>query len=108
MNLLPLGRAGLTGVGALPQDTTVGIRPEDLVVMAHEPAAGGVALDLTVDAAEHVGAETFVYGHLESGGDVIVRVAGDTAPPLGSKIRAGAPREKLHLFGGDGRRLAES
>ncbi|MFZ5735160.1 MAG: sn-glycerol-3-phosphate import ATP-binding protein UgpC [Pseudomonadota bacterium] len=109
MNLLPLTRAGLIGgTGSLAPETTVGIRPEDLVVMAHEPADGGVALDLTVDAAEHVGAETFVYGHLDGGGDVIVRVAGDNAPPLGSKIRAGAPREKLHLFGGDGRRLPES
>ena len=62
-------------------------------------------LNLTVDAAEHVGAETYIYGGIDGGGDVIVRVMGDHSPPLGSTIRAAASRDRLHLFGGDGRRL---
>ncbi len=109
MNLLPLARSSMIGgTGSLKPDIVVGIRPEDFVIMAHEPPAGGIALELTVDAAEHVGAETFVYGSIDGGGDVIVRVLGDGAPPLGSKIHATAAREKLHLFDGKGRRLAES
>ena len=78
--------------------------------------AGGVALGLTVEAIEKVGAETFVYGTREREiqgvasnpgelppGEVIVRIPGAVAPAIGERIRAVAPREKLHLFSADGR-----
>jgi sn-glycerol 3-phosphate transport system ATP-binding protein len=39
-----------------------------------------------------------------SPGDVIVRIPGVEAPAIGAKIRAIAPREKLHLFSADGRK----
>jgi sn-glycerol 3-phosphate transport system ATP-binding protein len=96
----------------------LGIRPEDLAISA-EPPAGGIALELTVDAIERVGAETFVYGartrHDDKPavsrkpgelppGEVIVRVPGQIAPAIGARIVASAPREKLHLFSADGRR----
>jgi sn-glycerol 3-phosphate transport system ATP-binding protein len=121
MNLMPLrsddigsqlvGEAGARGEAGL-----LGIRPEDLEISG-ETAAGGIALDLTVEAIERVGAETFIYGtrrHLAQGvaanpgelppGEVIVRIPGSGAPPIGERIRAIAPRQKLHLFSANGRK----
>jgi sn-glycerol 3-phosphate transport system ATP-binding protein len=122
MNLMPLradeiksqfagdSRAAASAAGIL------GIRPEDFVI-SNETIAGGVALDLTVEAIERVGAETFIYGtrqHEIQGiaanpgelppGEVIVRIPGAIAPAIGERIRAIAPREKLHLFSADGRK----
>jgi sn-glycerol 3-phosphate transport system ATP-binding protein len=122
MNLMPLRpdeiklqfegerRAAASEAGIL------GIRPEDFVISSETPA-GGIALDLTVEALERVGAETFIYGtrqHQTQGvaanpgelppGEVIVRIPGAIAPAIGERIRAVAPREKLHLFSADGRK----
>ncbi len=94
----------------------LGIRPEDFVISS-DPIAGGIALDLTVEAIERVGAETFLYGtrrHEVQGvaanpgelppGEVIVRIPGAIAPAIGERIRAIAPQQKLHLFTADGRK----
>ena len=94
----------------------LGVRPEDLEIAAGEVPSGGLVLDLTVEAIERVGPETFVYGtrggdiHAVSAkpgelppGEVIVRVPGQIAPDIGARIRVVAPREKLHLFAADGR-----
>jgi sn-glycerol 3-phosphate transport system ATP-binding protein len=119
MNLMPLrsdeiksqldSRAG-TEAGIL------GIRPEDFQISS-DASPGGIALDLTVEAIERVGAESFIYGarqHQPQGvaanpgelppGEVIVRIPGAVAPAIGERIRAIAPREKLHLFSADGRK----
>src|SRR5215831_10458309 len=106
------GRAGEAGI--------VGIRPEDFVITEQTPA-GGIALGLTVEAIERVGAETFVYGARQQDqqriaanpgelppGEVIVRIPGADAPAIGQKIRVAAVREKLHLFSGDGRTRIEA
>jgi sn-glycerol 3-phosphate transport system ATP-binding protein len=115
MNLMPLRDAG--GFQAANGDGILGVRPEDLAISG-DAAAGGLALDLTVEAIERVGAETYVYGIRSLKGDVptvsakpgelppgevIVRVPGTSAPEIGQHIRATAPREKLHLFSPDGR-----
>jgi sn-glycerol 3-phosphate transport system ATP-binding protein len=98
----------------------LGIRPEDFVITDETPA-GGVALPLTVEAIERVGAETFVYGSREQEdqrvaatpgelppGEIIVRIPGTEAPAIGAKIRVAAVRAKLHLFSGDGRKRIEA
>src|SRR5882672_6101286 len=118
MNLMPLrsdeirsqlpGRANEAGI--------LGIRPEDFVI-SNDAIAGGVALGLTVEAIERVGAETFVYGTREREvqgvaanpgelppGEVIVRIPGAIGPTIGERIRAVAVSEKLHLFSADGRK----
>ena len=70
MNLMPLRpdeiKAQFAGDSraAAGEAGILGIRPEDFVI-ANEPVAGGIALDLTVEAIERVGAETFVYGTRE-------------------------------------------
>jgi sn-glycerol 3-phosphate transport system ATP-binding protein len=119
MNLMPLrideikaqfpgdSRAGSAGI--------LGIRPEDFNISADTPVSG-LVLDLTVEAIERVGAETFIYGTRQQQmqgvaanpgelppGEVIVRIPGATAPAIGERIRAVALREKLHLFSADGR-----
>ena len=122
MNLMPLrsdeiklqfagdSRAAASAAGIL------GIRPEDFVISS-DIVAGGIALELTVEAIERVGAETFLYGTRQQEvqgvaanpgelppGEVIVRIPGAIAPAIGERIRAIAPREKLHLFTADGRK----
>jgi sn-glycerol 3-phosphate transport system ATP-binding protein len=120
MNLLSMQpdelkvRLGATTPG---EAAILGIRPEDFLISGE---ATGIAFDLTVDAVERVGAETFVYGTLqrEAGGvaanpgelppgELIVRLPGASAPAIGQHIRAVAPRQKLHLFSADGRRRIE-
>jgi sn-glycerol 3-phosphate transport system ATP-binding protein len=123
MNLLPLRsdeiKSQLANSRAANEAGLVGIRPEDFLI-SNEPVTGGIALDLTVDAIEHVGAETFIYGGRQREvqsvaanpgelppGEVIVRIPGATGPAIGERIRAIAPREKLHLFSADGRKRIE-
>jgi sn-glycerol 3-phosphate transport system ATP-binding protein len=121
MNLMPLRsdeiKAQFSGDARAARDAGIlGIRPEDFVI-SNDTIAGGIALDLTVEAIERVGAETFIYGTRQSEvqgvaanpgelppGEVIVRIPGAVAPAFGERIRAIAPREKLHLFSADGRK----
>jgi sn-glycerol 3-phosphate transport system ATP-binding protein len=118
MNLIKLDEPGikaqLGASQAMGEAGILGIRPEHFEVADGAPA-GGVVLELSVEAIEHVGAETYVYGARRrdrdddglslaaTAGDIIVRVPGDTAPGIGERIRACAPRERLHLFSADGR-----
>lgn len=94
----------------------LGIRPEDLTISSDPVADGGMTLDLTVEAIERVGPETFVYGTRQNEiqsvaanpgelppGEIIVRIPGTSAPAIGDRIRVIAPRGKLHLFTADGR-----
>jgi sn-glycerol 3-phosphate transport system ATP-binding protein len=120
MNLLPMRADELTsqlaghGGAVAGAAGILGIRPEDFMVS--NEATSGLAFDLTVEAIERVGAETYIYGARQREaqsiaanpgelppGEVIVRIPGAVAPDIGEKIRAVAPREKLHLFSADGR-----
>ena len=126
MNLMPLradeirsqflGDSRADDSRATREAGILGIRPEDFLISS-DAIAGGIALDLTVEAIERVGAETFIYGtrqHEVQGvaanpgelppGEVIVRIPGAIAPAIGERIRAIAPRDKLHLFSADGRK----
>jgi sn-glycerol 3-phosphate transport system ATP-binding protein len=118
MNLMPLRSDEIKAqLANAPGDAGIlGVRPEDFVI-SNDTLAGGIALDLTIEAIERVGAETFIYGTRQNQvqgiaanpgelppGEVIVRIAGAIAPAIGERIRAVAPREKLHLFSADGRK----
>ena len=76
-----------------------------------------MALGLTVEAIERVGAETFIYGTRQQEvqgvaatpgelppGEMIVRIPGAVGPAIGEQIRAVAASDKLHLFTADGRK----
>jgi sn-glycerol 3-phosphate transport system ATP-binding protein len=103
-------------------DGILGIRPEDFHMANGSAPDGGIAMDLTVEAIERVGAETYIYGLRARGdgtsaisakpgelppGEILVRIPGQTGPAIGERIRAAAPREKLHLFSADGRTRIE-
>jgi sn-glycerol 3-phosphate transport system ATP-binding protein len=119
MNLLPLSEFDIKFPGA-PRDAGIlGIRPEDLQLSNGGTPDGGFGLDLTVEAIERVGAETYIYGLREhrngepaisakpgdpTPGEILVRIPGQSGPAIGERIRASAPREKLHLFSADGRK----
>jgi sn-glycerol 3-phosphate transport system ATP-binding protein len=110
MNLLALTRTDAASLidGApleIPAEGgIVGVRPEDLTLPAGGPRpSGSFALDLTVGAVERVGPETFIYGALARGGDIIVRVPGQSALAPGERVSAVAARDKLHVFSADGR-----
>jgi sn-glycerol 3-phosphate transport system ATP-binding protein len=121
MNLMPLRADEIKAqlAGATGDAGILGVRPEDFVI-SNDTLAGGVAFDLTVEAIERVGAETFIYGARQNQaqgiaanpgelppGEVIVRIPGAIAPAIGERIRAVAPREKLHLFSADGRKRTD-
>ena len=119
MNLMPLQSDELKSQLPASDAGILGIRPEDFVITG-ESIAGGVALGLTVEAIEKVGAETFVYGSRQDvtqgvaanpgdlpPGEVIVRIPGAVGPAIGERIRAVATRDKLHLFSADGRKRVE-
>jgi sn-glycerol 3-phosphate transport system ATP-binding protein len=119
MNLMPLQSDELKTQLPASAAGILGIRPEDFVI-TKESVSGGVALDLTVEAIEKVGAETFVYGSRQNvaqgvaanpgdlpPGEIIVRVPGAVGPAIGERIRAVAARDKLHLFSADGRKRVE-
>ncbi len=122
MNLLPVAANSLGGMlDALqikaPGDAILGIRPEDFA-LAGTTTPESLTLDLTADAIERVGAETYVYGTRtrESAGatvsakpgelppgEIIVRLPGEAAPAIGERLKVSAARGKLHLFSPDGR-----
>jgi sn-glycerol 3-phosphate transport system ATP-binding protein len=107
MNLLKMDGAepALVLGNAPPAGAIIGIRPEDFALAAAGTVAGeAIALPMTVGAVERVGPESFVYGTLDRGDNVIVRLPGTHAPALGERAVAVAAREKLHVFSADGQR----
>jgi sn-glycerol 3-phosphate transport system ATP-binding protein len=99
----------LLGGDAPAGGAILGIRPEDLeLVQDGRKPAGGVELPLSVEASERVGPESFVYGSLKRGGEIIVRIPGQTVPAPGELTVAVARREKLHLFSADGTKRLET
>ncbi|WP_028347910.1 sn-glycerol-3-phosphate import ATP-binding protein UgpC [Bradyrhizobium murdochi] len=119
MNLMPLRselKSQLAGDARAAEAGIIGIRPEDFVI-SNQTVSGGVALGLTVEAIERVGAETFLYGTRQQEmqgvaatpgelppGEIIVRIPGAVGPAIGERIRAVAAPDKLHLFTADGRK----
>ena len=117
MNLISVAESGLGLRGV--EAGILGIRPEDFHLSNGAVPAGGVALELTVEAIEKVGAETYVYGLRTQqnrepaisakpgelpAGEILLRIPGQSGPAIGDRIYAVAPREKLHLFSTDGRK----
>ncbi len=122
MNLTAAAGAEVIGIwcsGARCREAGIlGVRPEDLRSPPTPAPDGGVALDLTVEAIERVGAETFVYGTRAQHGERRRSAPnpGNCRPARSSSaFPARAPRRsasgsapwrratKLHLFSADGR-----
>jgi sn-glycerol 3-phosphate transport system ATP-binding protein len=118
MNLMPLSDSDIRLQAGAGVEGILGVRPEDFRLCGEGQPAGGIAIELTVEAIERVGAETYVYGLRAHQGDtpavsakpgelppgeILVRIPGQDAPAIGERIRAIAVRDKLHLFSPDGR-----
>ena len=78
-------------------DIIVGVRPEDATL-----GEGGI--DATVALVEELGADSYVYAHLDGAtpgspdATVIARVGDGAAPPVGTRVSVVADPNKLHLF----------
>src|SRR5271163_4090522 len=106
MNLIALRDSGVKPQIANADSGILGIRPEDFHVGNGTAPDGGIALELTVEAIERVGAETYIYGVRAhqgeapavsqkpgelSPGEILVRIPGQSGPAIGERIRATAP-----------------
>ena len=85
-------------------EVVIGVRPEQLV--ADGPTAG---LELEVDIVEELGADAYMYGHVEVAGarhQVVARADWRNPPARGARVRLGFDADQVHLFSaGDGRSL---
>jgi sn-glycerol 3-phosphate transport system ATP-binding protein len=96
------GLSGAKGLNIHGGGAVLGVRPEHLTLSKID---NGAVFELEVMVVEAVGAETFIYGKMPGGKQVIVRLY-DNIPAVGGKITAYAPQEQLHLFDAkSGRRL---
>jgi multiple sugar transport system ATP-binding protein len=75
---------------------TMGIRPEDVSVVAGPRVAAATA-SARLDLVESLGNETFIYARAGRH-DVTARVSPQQLPPLGSKITLAFDLEKAHFF----------
>ncbi len=87
-------RAALNGA---PAAVTVGIRPEDLIV-------GPVDANKTtmiVDLVEDLGADGYLHGHIDIGGErrnTVARVLGGTEATIGDEVSLTAKPSRAHVF----------
>ena len=83
-------------VGVIPAELLVGVRPQQLRVLAAEEPADLVFTG-TVVVIEPLGPETFV--HVEMGDHLLLASASAKEPPaVGQRVRLGAAAEALTLF----------
>lgn len=101
MNVIPASaapelaeRAGASG------EARIGIRPERLALAEDGP------LKLTVRVVERLGATSNIHGLLSDGEtEVIAGIAGNSAPAPGEEVTFDTPRDALHVFDHDGKRV---
>ncbi|MCZ4290715.1 ABC transporter ATP-binding protein [Hoeflea alexandrii] len=95
MNFLEGAEAAKHGAHA------IGFRPEHLGISLTEGEWKG-----TVGVAEHLGSDTFLHVHPESGGETItVRVDGEFSARHGDIVYLTPVAEKIHRFAADGLRI---
>jgi multiple sugar transport system ATP-binding protein len=80
--------------------TTIGIRPEHLVIDQNGPWQGVVGL------AEHLGSDTFLKIAIDGMDPITLRADGELMLRHGDKIGLAPMAGKLHRFGPDGKSLA--
>ncbi len=99
-----LSYAGHSVADAASGAATLGIRPEHLRIASE---ADGDTLPVEVKVREQLGSESYLYTTGPGGDEIVVRTDGDTAIESGDRISLAFPARHLHLFDGEGRRLAE-
>ena len=112
-NTLKLGQAkvevpreAVAATGKDDREVTVGIRPEDMDIVAD-----GQGLQTKVNLVEELGADAYVYGTADVNGeehDVTARVDGRKPPTMGDTIHLAPRPGHLHMFSpSTGLRLAD-
>ena len=92
--IAPVDRETLASTAG--RKATIGVRPEDLVVST---TGSGLAVD--VDLVEELGADGYLYGHTDIGGqrvDVVARVDGRIHPNAGDKVFITPEPNHIHVF----------
>ncbi len=95
---LQVPRAASDALGG-NRGVTVGVRPEDLDVVD-----SGSGLPVEVEVVEELGADAYVYGSAELGGErrpIIARVDGRRPPEKGSVLHLAPKAGHVHMFAGD-------
>jgi len=88
-------------VQAVNQSVTFGIRPEHIIIGKTD-----TSLPFTVAISELLGADTLVYGSLEGGTQMVMRLEGIRKLSEGDQLAVNFPAESHHLFdGASGKRL---
>ncbi len=110
MNLLAIptssGNWSMTQTAAVPAAAaTLGIRPEDLHLIADAPQAEAFTASVKVAAVELVGAESYVHGILANGSAIVFRVAGRSRIEMDDVVQIGAKAADLHFFNASGARI---
>src|SRR5256714_2010608 len=82
--------------GARGRAITMGIRPEDVSIVAGPRAAAATA-SARLDLIESLGNETFIYASAGKH-DVTARVSPQSLPPIGSRIYLGFDLAEAHFF----------
>ena len=86
------------------QAATLGVRPEDLVVVPSQSGTEGDAVTGRVVLVEMLGGTSHV--HFDAGPHrLLASVADDLLPRLGDTIAVRARADRVHLFDGEGRTL---
>jgi multiple sugar transport system ATP-binding protein len=91
-------RAAMDELGS-DRSVHLGVRPEDLNVVDE-----GAGLPVEVDVVEELGADAYVYGSGEVGGErrpIIARVDGRQPPEKGAVLHLAPQPGHMHLFRGD-------
>ncbi|MCF7645313.1 sn-glycerol-3-phosphate import ATP-binding protein UgpC [Bacillus subtilis] len=87
----------------IPAETaTIGIRPEGFTIGEQ---SGAFTTDVTVDAVELVGAESYVHARLADDTAIIFSVAGRSQIATGEKLKISASQSAIHCFDKDGKRI---
>jgi multiple sugar transport system ATP-binding protein len=80
--------------GSEGRPITVGVRPEDLTL---SPAGSAASIEGTVEVREPLGNEVLLHWQTPVG-ELVSRVPGQEAPPVGERTRLHVAYEKLHFF----------
>ncbi|HEV2034661.1 MAG TPA: ABC transporter ATP-binding protein [Candidatus Dormibacteraeota bacterium] len=86
----------------MPDDATLGVRPEDILIAGPEDPT---ALPGRIDLVEKVGAEEYLSVGLDDGTACIVRASIRVAAHEGERIRLRFPPDAIHLFTKEGLRV---
>ncbi|MFI9305067.1 ABC transporter ATP-binding protein [Streptomyces triculaminicus] len=117
-SVVPVSREALTSAADKGDRTvTVGVRPEHFDLVDGAGSAGSLSKDapagvaVTVNVVEELGADGYVYGTAEVGGedkDIVVRVNGRNVPAKGSVLHVVPRPGELHVFStSSGERLSD-